>query len=63
MQSYFEIYVSLNGTHFFATAPRSCITQDAAEGVAKEIRSRFPEADGFKVSVTHYRCSGHTCDF
>ena len=62
MQSYFEICVSLNGDHLFATAPRSCVTKDQAKDVVKVLRERMPEADGFEIRVTYWDCKGKGID-
>lgn len=58
MQAHYEINVSLNGRHFFATAERSCTTEADAAKVAKEIAKRFPELEGFRVTVSHVRVAG-----
>lgn len=54
MQSHYEINVALNGRHFFATHQRSCITRNDYKDVVREIRKRFPESDGFKVTASHW---------
>lgn len=38
--------------HLFATAPRSCSSEYELEKVYKEIKKRFPESEGFQVTVT-----------
>lgn len=63
MESHYEINVSLNGQHFFATAPRSCTSERDARKVATAIRERFLEQAGFKVDVTYWSCGGKTCKF
>lgn len=55
---YYEINVSLNGLHFFATAPRSCVTEHQCKNVLKELLRRFPESEGWKVTVTRYETLG-----
>lgn len=54
MESHFEINVALNGSHLFATAPRSCVSERKARTVYAEIRARFPESEGYSVSVTYW---------
>lgn len=44
--------------HLFATAPGSCRTQADAENVLIALRARFPEAEGFKITVTHWTSRG-----
>lgn len=58
MESHYEINVSLNGIHLFATAPRSALTRAQAKRLFDTIRSRFPEAEGFKVGVTYWVGAG-----
>ena len=61
MESYFEFNVAYEGKHLFATAPRSF--PSSLEGKAKqffaELCERFPESEGFSVSVTEWKCYGH----
>ena len=63
MESHFEINVALNGRHFFATAPRSARWEEDAKKLYKEIKTRFPEKDGFEVSVTEWKGTGHGVKF
>lgn len=63
MQSHYEINVSLNGRHFFATAPRSCVTENEARKVFAEIIARFPKAEGFEASCTYWQGSGQRVTF
>lgn len=63
MQSYYEINVSLDGKHFFATAPRSCVDRQQALAVTQLFHTKFPEAQGFKVDVTYWKCEGNKVDF
>lgn len=63
MQSHYEINVSLNGRHFFATAPRSCVSEFEAKRVHTEIVARFPASEGFEVSCTYWQASGQRISF
>ena len=45
--------------HFFATAPGSCRTREQADDVLIALRARFPEEEGFEITVTHWVCRGH----
>ena len=55
---YYEINVALNGRHFFATAKRSLTNEIAARAMFDLFRSKFPEADGYRVSLTRWKESG-----
>lgn len=54
----YEINVSLNGKHFFATAERSLAYKSNAMEVLAEIYKRFPESEGFKVDITEWHEEG-----
>ena len=56
---YYEINVSRNGRHFFATAPRSVTSEGELRAVFTELKNRFPEADGFEVTATRWETVGH----
>jgi alpha-mannosidase len=62
MQSHVEINVSLNGRHFFATAPRSGTDRAHVKDVLASIRHRFPESEGFQVTATYWEGTGRTFD-
>lgn len=51
---YYEINVSLNGKHLFATAERSITSEGKMESVYKLFLEKFPETDGYKISVTKW---------
>ena len=55
---YYEINVSLGGRHFFATAERSVTTESKARAVFDELKARFPEAQGYKVTVSYNELTG-----
>jgi len=55
MQSHYEINVSLNGKHFFATAPRSCRDEEDARRLMADFKTRFPESEGFQVTCAHWK--------
>lgn len=55
---YYEINVSLNGKHFFATSERSITNPwDLREKLKVFIR-KFPESEGYKLSVTKWEKVG-----
>lgn len=55
---YYEINVSLNGQHFFATAERSITEEAKAKLVLGIFRNVFPETAGYKISCTFWRKEG-----
>jgi len=62
MESHFEINVSLNGKHFFATAPRSLLDKGKALLLRDVFRNKFPADKGFVVSLTYWESIGHTVE-
>ena len=55
MESYYEINVSRNGKHIFATAPRSLSGHEPEEAMAVTylMDNKFPKSEGYEVSVAH----------
>lgn len=49
---YYEINVSLNGRHFFATAPRSITTYTELKKVLPVIIEKFPASEGYEIMLT-----------
>lgn len=49
---YYEINVSKNGKHLFATHERSLTNTDSAMMVLRIILNKFPESEGYKVLIT-----------
>ena len=56
--NYYEINISHNGKHFFATAPRSILTLARLNDVYAALADRFHEADGYLLTVTYWRTEG-----
>jgi hypothetical protein len=54
----FEINVSLNGKHMFATHRRSCTSRDQVRHLFGLFQVKFPEADGYRISVTQFDEAG-----
>jgi hypothetical protein len=54
----FEINISKNGKHYFATAERSLTTLDEATKVYNELKEFYPESQGFKLSMTKWEKRG-----
>lgn len=59
MQSHYEINVALNGRHFFATDPRSITNTNDLEKVLTVIIKKFPESEGFKISISYQEILGY----
>lgn len=57
---YYEINVSKNGKHFFATSERSITTQWELKEVYSALSTAFKEEDGYKLDVTRWESAGHT---
>ena len=49
---YYEINVSLNGKHLFATAERSISNRWELDKVYHIFKEKFPESEGYEMSVT-----------
>lgn len=63
MQSYYEINVSYNGFHLFATAERSIQTTERAAEVYNIFKEKFPSSEGYKITVTFWNAAGRLIDF
>lgn len=48
----YEINVSLNGKHFFATALRSAPTERKMKELYEVFEKKFPEPEGYKIMVS-----------
>lgn len=55
---YYEINVSLNGKHLFATAERSITNNLKAEKVYLIFKEKFPESEGYKIDITEWNKVG-----
>lgn len=55
---YYEINVSLNGNHLFATADRSITTMNKVKRVYELFKEKFPESEGYKIDVTYWEKTG-----
>lgn len=54
----YEINVSLNGEHFFATHERSIVSERKLKEVYKVFKEKFPKADGYELSVIYWTKNG-----
>lgn len=57
---YYEINVSKDGRHFFATAKRSITSKEELKIKLQVIMEKFPEDEGYTVMVFYYPESGST---
>jgi len=55
---HYEINVSLNGVHFFATAERSIQDREKLEIVHSRFVQCFPVDQGFSISITQWNTEG-----
>ena len=62
MEDHYEINVAFNGWHLFATAPRSVITENDLKKVLNIIVQKFPEKEGYSISVRKWEARGYTVD-
>lgn len=58
MTDFYEINISLNGKHFFATAERSMKDESKLQEVYKVLKEKFPEEEGYKITVTQWVSRG-----
>jgi len=49
---FYEINISLNGHHFFATHERSLTTHSSFIHTLKILKNKFPESEGYEVTAT-----------
>jgi hypothetical protein len=62
MFNHFTINVSLNGRHFFATAPNSCRNHADLDRVYPVIAQKFPATEGYEITVTYEQTIGVIID-
>ena len=55
---YYEINVSFNGSHFFATHERSITTEDKLKKVLAVLQEKFQSKEGFEISITYWQKTG-----
>jgi hypothetical protein len=60
---YYEINVSLNGQHFFATAERSIHDMEKLLLVFESLRHRFSTKDGYEITISERTNSGRTMTY
>lgn len=59
---YYEINVSLNGRHFFATDKRSITNERALKEVYPIIKEKFPQEEGYDILVSRTETTGRYID-
>lgn len=55
---YYEINVSLNGQHLFATDKRSITSTQTLETIYNILKEKFPKEEGYNITVTKYETVG-----
>jgi len=58
MQNHFVVNVSLDGQHFFTTAPHSLVSELKAQAVYAELCIRFPAEGGWSVELIEWKAQG-----
>ncbi|MGN1342058.1 MAG: hypothetical protein ACI4VL_02360 [Bacilli bacterium] len=59
---FYEINVSLNGKHLFATHKRSITNEQALKNVYKVFKEKFPMEEGYDILITKYEEYGKFVD-
>ena len=59
---YYEINVSLDGKHFFATDKRSIRHKEQMEKVYKILKQKFPLEEGYEILVSEVKTFGSFVD-
>ena len=55
---WYEINVSKDGKHYFATHERSITTIDRAVEIRDRLKKAMPEEEGFKYTITQWQKTG-----
>jgi hypothetical protein len=55
---YYELNISLNGRHFFATAERSITSEDELKKVYDVLKVKFPHSEGYRIGITRWETTG-----
>ena len=59
---YYEINVSLNGQHLFATNKRSITNKIALNVIYKIFKEKFPQEEGYDILVSCVETKGRYLD-
>ncbi len=57
---WYEINVSKDGKHYFATHERSITTIDRAVEIRDRLKKAMPEEEGFSYTITQWQKTGLT---
>jgi hypothetical protein len=57
----YEINVAKDGKHYFATNERSLTGSKEAENALKDFKKRFPEEEGFTVTISYRPGTSYGC--
>jgi hypothetical protein len=57
----YEINVAKDGKHYFATNKRSLTETKRAENVLKDFQKRFPEEEGFSITISYRPGTSYGC--
>lgn len=58
----YEINVTLNGKHFFATHERSAMMEHELKRILTVFMKKFPKEEGYEISVTRWEKIGKRID-
>lgn len=59
---HYEINVTLNRKHLFATAERSLTTESDMRKLLKTFKNKFPESEGYEIQVSQIETIGYLID-
>lgn len=59
---YYEINVSLNGQHLFATDKRSITNKIALKVIYNIFKEKFPQEEGYSIMVSQWETTGKYID-
>ncbi len=59
---YYEINISKNGSHYFATSERSITSMRELKEILPVLLEKFPEDEGYEVSASWKQVSGAPID-
>lgn len=62
LNMYYEINISLNGKHLFATAEHSITNPYKVEKIYNLFKEKFPESEGYKIDITEWNKIGKPID-
>ena len=57
----YTINVAKNGKHYFSTNEESLTYTKQAEDAFKDIKARFPEGEGYEVSIFYIPSTSYGC--